>query len=309
MLKLFSGAAFLFASMTVGAVAQQFHDLPSCEQETGMAMVRYTFGGGRERIDLSEICVDRERGTIVGAEAVTGLQLVKKSRSSEEYENLDLGVAAHMRPLMQIAPVIHQTYHGGVVDDRSPEFYFINRGGPNARLHNTGTFQISGYLYDQLAAPQALAQHFTTLVMAELFMGEAGQKPGIKVGMYSGLVFSGAAVFSNGTSEIAMAEYPDEGLGAQNGDGTIQISVDSAGALVGSGELYIENSRLAGHAPGEWIWARLAIDSLRGHAVGETGQVLKAYGVAEGEIEDEAGQRFPVIATIQFVGYDSDLFQ
>lgn len=309
MLKFLSGAAFLAASMTSGAVAQQFHDLPNCEQETGLAMVRYTFGGGHERIDLSEICVDRETGSIVGSETVTGLQLVKQSGASEEFENLDLGVAAQMRPLMQIAPVIHQTYHGGAVDDGSPEFYFINRGGPSARLHSTNKFQMSGYLYDQLASPESLAQQFSTIVMAELFMGEEGQKPGIQVGMYSGLLFSGEAAFSNGTSVVAMTEYPDEGLGMQNGDGTIRITVDSFGALAGAGELYVENSRLAGHAPGEWIWARLAINDLHGHAVGETGQVLKAYGVAEGELEDEAGNSVPVIATIQFVAYDNELFE
>ncbi len=308
-LKLFLRAALLTASMTSGAVAQQFHDLPNCEHETGLAMVRYTFGGGHERIDLSEICVDRESGTVLGAETVTGLQLVKQSGTSEEYENLDLDVAAQRRPLMQIAPVIHQTYHGGAVDDSSPEFYFINRGGPSAQLHSTNKFQMSGYLYDQLASPETLAQQFSTLIFAELFMGEEGQKPGIQVGMYSGLLFSGEAAFSNGTSVIAVTEYPDEGLGMQNGDGTIRITVDSSGRLTGAGELYVENSRLAGHAPGEWIWARLTINDLHGHAVGETGQVLKAYGVAEGELEDEGGSKTPIIGTVQFFAYDSSLFQ
>lgn len=272
-------------------------------------MVRYSFGNGEERIDLSEICVDRNGGTIVGSETVTGLQLVKRNGASEEYENLDLGIDARMRPLMQIAPTIHQTYHGGVVDDGSPEFYFINKGGPDARQYDTNKFQISGYLYDELASPEDLAERFSTLAMVELFKGEDGQKPGVKVGMYSGLLFSGEATFSDGTSEIPMTEYPDEGLGMQNGDGVIRISVDRSGALTGTGELYVENSRLAGHAPGEWIWARIEIDGLRGHAVGATGQVLKAYGVAKGELEDESGNRQPIIATDQFVAYDAGLFE
>lgn len=272
-------------------------------------MVRYTFGGGEERIDLSEICVDREAGTISGSEPVIGLQLVKRSGASEEYENLDLGVDARMRPLMQIAPVIHQTYHGGVVEDGSPEFYFINRDGPRARLQDTGKFQMAGYLYDQLASPEMLAEQFSVLVMAELFMGEAGQKPGVNFGMFSGLLFSGEANIADGSSEFAIAEYPDEGLGLQNGKGSLRINVDNDGALTGTGDLYVENSRLAGHAPGEWIWARLEIGDLRGHAVGETGQVLKAYAVAEGEVEDESGNRLPAIGTVQFVAYDATLFE
>lgn len=290
------------------ASAQQFYTVQGCMTEKGLGMVEYTISGNQQ-VDISELCVDRANGSIVASEAITGLQLVKQNGAAQDFENLTLGTTPEMRPLMKIAPVIHQTYHGGAIQDGSPEFFFINRGGPNAQRANTNQFQISGYLYDQLASPAALAgKTFNGLIMVGLYRTPTTPTTTIDLSMYSGLLFSGDIAFNGGQAKVALGGFPDEGLSMKNARGSLAITVGADGRLVASGELFAENSRIAGHAPGEWTSAAFSAPQLVGHAVGASGQVLKAYGFAQGEVVNVSGQRLPVTATLQFVAYDKAAF-
>lgn len=293
---------------TTSLTAQQYFTVQGCTAETGLGLVKYTVGSV-QRVDISELCVDRANGTIVSSESVSGLQLVKQNGTSEDYENLGLEVNAQMRPLMQIAPVIHQTYHGGVVDDGSPEFFFINRGGPQAQQSATQDFQISGYLYGPLAGPQVVAgKKFTSIIGVEIYRGKNTQVSGVDLNMFSGLLFEGDFSFTNGQAQAALTGYPDEALGMKNGRGSYSLAVDATGKVSATGTLYAQNSRTAGHTATEWISANLTSPYLIGHAVGATGQVIKAYGVAQGEVVNASGQRLPVVATVKFVAYDKALF-
>lgn len=232
-------------------------DMADCEDERGFGYIRYGLGTGP--FALSDFCINRDEGSLRGLESFGGLTLTKDDGVNFTYENLSSGGA--IRPTLQIAPVITSTYHGGIIDDQSPEFNF-----------NNGDLSIVGYLYNALGSPERMGESFGVLVA----LGEP------LFGLY------GEATFENGHATFELIDSPMFGL-SRNGQGQLAFVVADDGSVSGSGAFEAENVRVAGYSPNEWVKAEFEVSELRGFIVGETGQVIKTHALITGEVIDAEG--------------------
>lgn len=238
-------------------------DISTCITERGFGLVSYKYGS--DPIALSDFCFDRSNGSFNGLVSDTSLTLVADSGTSFTYEDLASGGSS--RPILKIAPVITATYHGGSIDDQSPEFYY---GGNGA--------SVTGFLYNQLATPETIGTGFRANVSTGLFS------------LY------GEADFIDGIATFNLIDRRDT-TRSRNGTGTITIIVADDGSVSGSGNFSAENIRLAGYRQNEWVSATYQVTELRGYAVGETGQVIKTYASLTGQITDAEGDVREVVAS------------
>lgn len=151
---------------------------------------------------------------------------------------------------LDIAPELTSPYHAGRVADASP-----------ALAYNDGEISAVGFLYGPLSGAEALEETFFATIRSD------------EIGLI------GVAEFADGTATFAVGEDPAAGT-TQTGGGSVTLTVDADGAVTGSGTL---------DAQTETETLSLRIDTLRGFAVGETGQVIKAFAVASGQATDANG--------------------
>lgn len=94
---------------------------------------------------LAGLCVDRTAGSASGPVSVSGLTLAMDDGVNSTIEN----VSGNSGSTMQIAPVNAAMYHNSKVQDQSPEITVLAQGN-----------YFVGFIYDELAAPSALAANF-----------------------------------------------------------------------------------------------------------------------------------------------------
>lgn len=232
-------------------------DLDQCQSERAFGIVTDV-----STYSLGDFCVDRASGSVKGPLTLAGLTLTKDNGVNFTFEDLSGGP----RDQMEIAPVIVATHHNSDVDDQSPEINIYQ-----------GTKHLVGFLYDELAAPDALADTFYVHV------GYDGPELDI-----APLGFEGETVFSNGRANIDLADSADYGT-TRNTKGALQLIVGSDGTVTGSGSIYSENIRSAGYSRNEWVTVDISIDEIRGFATGPTGQVIKSYALVTTEMTDAEG--------------------
>lgn len=225
-------------------------DIANCKLERAFGYVKYRNG----TFVLSDFCIDRDAGGFQGAENVSGLTLVKDDGVNFTYEDL-----ANGRGSLQIAPVLVSTYHGGQFDDQSPEFNYY---GPEG--------SIVGFVYNELATPESLAQTFQVYLSTGYF----------------GLI--GEGEFVDGEATFSLIDNVAFGM-SRNGAGELTFRVADDGSVTATGSLSADNIRIAGYGPNEWVSARFEVTDLRGFATGAGGQVIKAYAELTGEMTDAEG--------------------
>lgn len=229
----------------------------ACDAEPAFGVVARDAGP-----QLGDFCVDRDAGALAGPVSLSGLTLVMDDGVNFTFEDL----AKRSGNLMQIAPVLTATYHGAEVDDQSPEV--------NAMVG--GEFVV-GFLYDDLAAPEGLAENFL------VYVADAAS-----ITQRTPLGFTGEARFENGTATIALEDNTEYGT-AKGTEGTLTLTVAADGSVTGNGAFSTRNIRSAGYSANEWVSMQVTIDALRGFATGPTGQVIKTYALASADIVDAEG--------------------
>lgn len=217
---------------------------------------------GRSDPQLSDFCVDREAGSLSGPFVLDGLTLTMDDGVNFTFEDL----ARRSGNQMQIAPVLTATYHGGKVDDQSPEV--------NALVGND--FFV-GFIYNELASPSDLAPSFYVHVA-----------DGASIDGMTPLGFTGEAIFQDGISNITLSDNTQYGT-AKGTEGAITLTVADDGSVTGSGVIRTQNIRSAGFSANEWASMAIEIDELRGFATGPTGQVIKSYALVTANIIDAEG--------------------
>lgn len=261
----------------------QDHIIESCPSLRGFLLLNYdTLNNITE---LSDFCLDEETGTMVSSETRTDFVLSEKSDLGRSYEILDTGDNRHNR-----VRVSFSSDHScsDVFLEHSVEYNIPD--GKLRRHSDTGYAYGTGYT---VSHPSIKGRLIGDLEGALLSIRNFSIRRTSPSSTKSTQLPSGAdmrgVVRSNGNKGKFEIE---RGNGTWVGDasGKIDLSADEFGNLMGSGSFVAKNHRLVGHEPHEWVSMNAKIPYLRGHLLGENGEMLSAFGVVRGTFTDASGQ-------------------
>ena len=307
-------AFFFLLTFAVGpAMAESgipYHRLESCDAETGRALVIYPFGPGRSyEVEMTDLCFDRETGTLEASEPEEGLVLVRREGEGEFFEVLKPNTKPHQRS---------KAYAGRYEQEGPLKRGWVNfsfnhpKTGPDARRsrqHPDSDANLHGELFHRHGAPGAAQDgEFRIYVTGSDHREHEKRKyntprSGSETPYFA---FEGTVTFSDGEG-TAVLTNTETGNGA--GEGEMTLSVDGEGEITGTGVFRLATARLAGANPQDWKTSEWRIVRLAGSVVGETGELLVIRAVARGETIDHDGTVNPVLGSLTVHGYSRRIME
>ncbi len=297
-----------------------YHKLPDCGFERGIAIAAYQFRAidarKRNLLEFTDICFDRDRGTLTGSEPEDRLELVRASDVDEDtaqaldyYEVIIPGTQAFER---WGATIGGYRYFGieqrlGIVGFN---FSKTAQGHNDWKLPATqhdADVHLYGYLLEKRPDPLPVNAGFAIYINGTDLLDHLrdyelndGESPIVS--------WDGAMKFKN-ASATAVLSTPKSYETFSNSAGEVTLEIAADGTISGSGVLSAKNTRLAGMNPNDWKSVRWEIEKIVGHVAGETGQQFYALGIAKGERVDQDGLVSPVYAHFQINGYGQHLLE
>ncbi|WP_306030046.1 hypothetical protein [Stappia sp. MMSF_3263] len=293
------------------------HRLESCDYERGIAIAHYTHRHDEPQyqFELTDMCFQRETGRLWASEPAENFTLVQQDPSISWYEDLASEIgrsgskgkfsAGGYAPISG-KPDIRTSYVDLFFDPTQPD---VTRP-TEFHQHTADDVGLMGYLFEKQALPEEAAGKTYRIALTGFDWGLSD--PASRNARYdrnkSDLVLnSDSLVFEQDGTVMDAGELLDPDGGNVNGkvtSGQLRLALHPDGTISGEGQFEIENPRLAGFEPGEWVSASWKIDKLVGHLAGEGATGFRLKGFASGETRYHDGYVGKIIGTLNVRGTD-----
>ena len=297
------------------------HRLESCDYERGIAIAHYTHRHDEPRyhttheFELTDMCFQRETGRLWASEPAEDFTLVRQDASISEYEDLatKIGrsgskgrISAGGYAQVPEHPDFRASHVDLYFDPTQPD---VTRP-TEFRQHTADDVNLMGYLFEKQALSEDVAGKTYRLFLTGFDWGLSDPESGAAgYDRHNSdlALHSASLVFENngGVLDARAFLQPDGGgAGAKVTSGQLRLTLHPDGTISGEGQFRIENPRLAGFEPGEWVSANWNIDKLVGHLAGEGATGFRLEGFASGETRYHDGYVGKIIGTVGIRGTD-----
>ncbi len=268
--------------------------IASCEGTRGFGWLRYS---PSKKIQLSDVCLNEETGTVHAAETLNGLELTAKSINGRKFENLASGADEYQRDRIEITG-----------DQNSPRctqenvesFHFWANNSSVRQVPGERTAWINGYTVP-VTNPKPMKPTAKVLFgIRNITQADTGSNT-----FPNGLITNGIgdiygdATFSDTNGSVSLAEGAGHNYGQAGGE--LVVNFPGNGEFTMSGSFVAKNQRLKGHEANEMIQISGDIVYFRGHVLGSGGEQLLGHGIVKGEILDARGEVHGYRSTVYLV--------
>lgn len=267
--------------------------IDNCEKTRGFGYILYSTSKGYIT-SVTDICFDAKQGGVVSAETISGFQLVKDSKNGRLFEILSSGNSENSRTSIKFAQ-----------DDATPGcgpkeiqtiYYSLPYGTPLSRNDASYAYAI-GYTIPATSNSPKKSESKALLSINYFSQAELPQQTTDNL-PFSGDMYGDLSFNENeGTFSVTRTS----GFSFGEAEGQLNLKAHDNGQVQISGRFTAENPRIAGHEQNEWMEMTVEIPYMRGHILGNEGEVLKSFGIARGSYIDASGATHDFRAQVRFV--------
>ena len=216
----------------------------------------------------------------MSSEWMSGFTLVRQTDGHDFYEVLASGDEPFLRHRLAVDDY-GQALSGGSQTYGFSTLSHHYGGNFNDRRHQARDASGDGFLYTEpfLNSGQGARMQFSVG-----FSGLIDPEPSFD--MISGARFMTPTLVGYGAVEdgrVTVDLEPFE-AGSGEGSGRLVLDVSPDGSVTGQLVVSLRNSRIAGHAPEEWLTAEFSFSHIRGVWAGDVGQDIQAIGLTNGSV-------------------------
>lgn len=296
------------------------HRLESCDYERGIAIAHYSYRHDEPRhhttreFELTDVCFQRETGRLWASEHAENFTLVQQDPSISWYEDLatEIGRSGAKGKLSAggYAPIsgksdVRMSYVDLFLDPTQPDVTRPTR----FHQHTADDVRLMGYLFKKQTLPgDALGKTYrVTLTGFDWGLSDPASRARYNRKQSDLVLNSDSLLFEQDQAVMNADDFLDAKGGNVNGkviSGQLRLALNPDGTMSGEAQFDIENPRLAGFEPGEWVSASWKIDKLVGHLTGEGATGFRLKGFASGETKYHDGYVGKIIGTVDVRGTD-----
>ncbi|POF27935.1 hypothetical protein [Roseibium marinum] len=259
------------------------HRIDNCEGTKGFGWLKYDPSG---KVQLSDLCLNEETGTVVAAETLTDLELTAKSRNGRKFEDLASGASEYQRDRIEITG--DQNAPGCTQDNVESLQFWVNNSSVK-QVQGERTAWIHGYTVPATSAKPMKPTAKLVFGLRNITQTDTGSNtfPNGLIKNGDGDIY-GDASFSDTDGSVSLTEGGGYNYGEVGGE--LSVIFPGNGEFTMSGSFVVKNQRLKGHEANEMIQISGDIVYFRGHVLGSSGEQLLGYGIVKGKLLDASGR-------------------
>ncbi len=275
------------------------HRLADCSGTRGVLLMNYdTLNGITE---LSDFCLDDTAGTMAASEPRAGFAATAKDDQTSAFEILETGSDQFSRVRVELGPAL-----GCIAESGASAVTYAIPDGNLSRNPETLFLYARGLTVDDAAlAPRNLFESESTLLSIRDFSVRRIDPATTE----TNLLPAGAdlrGVLAATVRSASLAITGGNGFWVGDANGSLQLTVEDDGDVIGSGRFSAKNQKLVGQAPTDWVTMTAEIPYLRGYVLGEEGSAVIAYGIVRGSYVDARDRTHSFEASATFTACATD---
>ena len=277
-----------------------YYQIDNCEFERGLATTVYNYLDRPAKVEMTDLCFDRDDGSLLAAEPINNLTLVENQGTMDRFEVLKPNTKYYERTGVSASKYGTQLpenerfgYSGTFADS--------NRGTYAATRHDAHSFWTRGFLYSETTPYSGVkfGQYNITLAVNDSWE-QINRSGGLKrSGETPIIIVHGTSNILDHANEIKIEAKTDFVVG----DIKINMNMNNDGVIEGSGSISVKNPRLSGTNPHDWNISELNISNITGFFVGDHGREFRAIGFITGNTADHDGFVHESFGSINILGH------